>query len=1195
MMKNVMKTLISALIVMTIFFAANRNVSAADTAENIALNQNVVVSGVEGGYNSDGSLVYPVFDPIHAVDGDKTTRISLVADDNAWLYVDLGEEYIIENVVIYFNELPNSYELQISNDSTDWQTIETRSDLEGKATAVHTFDFDTAVQARYVKYQQTQRFQHSNGQWYSGNFTEFEVYGITKEEIEKFISDVESIFGTVDETDSNKTLWTTIRSNLNELQNMVNSDVYTHPTAMMDLIKQQMFELQEINTEELESLINDNPDLSAFEESSVNEYYEALSIGKDIYGDVNSTQDDIDAAVWAIKEAKLLFQKKQATAGLTTNVTSFYSALDRAYDGNDSSAFWKYGGAEAGDWIQLTFSEPVVLSSVRLYVDNSDYLRYGELQFSADGSSFVKYVDLEAKADQTITVSPTMEVRAIRIWATQAHSDNWWKLNEIYVEYYSKSFLEYELSKDKEINPLLYTAESYQAYVAARDAAQAVYDAPEATQSNVDTQVASLRAAIQQLTLNNAQVVDFGLPVKSTYKSAVQFNGTAAASYGNVEVECSDTTDDNGEYTYTITYTPNKVLEGKDIVTLTQTDGSVFYSFNVYPATSVYYEESFAAYTGDWSDAGNQKNAKQDCQYLVDSTKNGYGYETQYANDDAGPSNGTEKISITAGNSAVFDFTGTGVDVYANCGGGSNQTGTMSVIVRERTVNGDQTSYGNIKKLVIVDTSVAGKGTATESQNDIDNAYGINVVSVDGLDNGTYTVGIRHNPTTTKTEEGEDGNIAKTYPIKLDGFRVYNTLSDDAAKDIYDLHDEADPNFIEMRNIVLNATLSTDTSSDDYADVIANQIRNQLFDYTETGNAIIVENTVTGVSTAEAKDILMNGPKNELFLSSGQSLVFGLKAGLNNVQIGLKAADTVTSVNIQTGSDTESYVIAAGTDMFYRIGDITADTTITITNIGTDGILSVTDLKYFADTASDVASFEKSLLALNEIDLVPALVTLGYQSREGNPDSGSGEEENPDSGTGDNNSEDKELPFVDVTDDDWYYDYISYVYDKGMMTGLTKDIFGPADSIVRAQFAVILHRIEGEPLVKAALDFDDVDNNTWYTEAVRWANVSQIATGYSDTKLFGTNDPITREQMAVMMYRYANYKKYDVSETADFSKFEDAAQVSGFAQEAMKWAVGTGIISGKDNGTKLDPQGNASRAECAAIIMRFDQKYGEAE
>ena len=163
------------------------------------------------------------------------------------------------------------------------------------------------------------------------------------------------------------------------------------------------------------------------------------------------------------------------------------------------------------------------------------------------------------------------------------------------------------------------------------------------------------------------------------------------------------------------------------------------------------------------------------------------------------------------------------------------------------------------------------------------------------------------------------------------------------------------------------------------------------------------------------------------------------------------------------------------------------------------------------------------------------------------------------------------------------------------MTGLTDDTFGAGNSIVRAQFAVILHRIEGEPLVKQALEFMDVENNAWYTGSVRWANASGIVFGYTDTKLFGTNDPITREQMAVMMYRYAEYKEYDVSATADMSTFEDGEQVSAFAKKAMQWAVGTGIISGKDNGTRLDPQGNASRAECAAIIMRFDRKYNKTE
>ena len=92
--------------------------------------------------------------------------------------------------------------------------------------------------------------------------------------------------------------------------------------------------------------------------------------------------------------------------------------------------------------------------------------------------------------------------------------------------------------------------------------------------------------------------------------------------------------------------------------------------------------------------------------------------------------------------------------------------------------------------------------------------------------------------------------------------------------------------------------------------------------------------------------------------------------------------------------------------------------------------------------------------------------------------------------------------------------------------------------------------------------------------------------------MFGTSDNINREQMAVMMYRYAKYKGEDVSVQGEVGQFKDASSVSGFAKEAMQWAVGTGIITGKDNGTRLDPQGNASRAECATIIMRFAEKFG---
>ena len=98
-------------------------------------------------------------------------------------------------------------------------------------------------------------------------------------------------------------------------------------------------------------------------------------------------------------------------------------------------------------------------------------------------------------------------------------------------------------------------------------------------------------------------------------------------------------------------------------------------------------------------------------------------------------------------------------------------------------------------------------------------------------------------------------------------------------------------------------------------------------------------------------------------------------------------------------------------------------------------------------------------------------------------------------------------------------------------------------------------------------------------------------TGYSDSGRFGPSDSITREQIATMMYRYALYKEYDVSEKTDFTRFIDSDKVNTFAKEAMQWAVGNGIITGKYQETVLDPQGNATRAECATIIMRFMEKY----
>ena len=183
------------------------------------------------------------------------------------------------------------------------------------------------------------------------------------------------------------------------------------------------------------------------------------------------------------------------------------------------------------------------------------------------------------------------------------------------------------------------------------------------------------------------------------------------------------------------------------------------------------------------------------------------------------------------------------------------------------------------------------------------------------------------------------------------------------------------------------------------------------------------------------------------------------------------------------------------------------------------------------------------------------------------------------------------FPFTDVFLKDWFYNSVKYVYDNGLMTGLNETTFGPYENLARAQFAVILHRMNGSPDIEYTNKFPDVADNQWYTDAILWASDIGVVTGYEDTGKFGPGDNINREQMAVMMYRYANYLGYDTSARADISKYTDAGNVNEFAKEAMSWAVGTGIITGKYNETQLDPQGNASRAECATIIMRFMEYY----
>ena len=179
-----------------------------------------------------------------------------------------------------------------------------------------------------------------------------------------------------------------------------------------------------------------------------------------------------------------------------------------------------------------------------------------------------------------------------------------------------------------------------------------------------------------------------------------------------------------------------------------------------------------------------------------------------------------------------------------------------------------------------------------------------------------------------------------------------------------------------------------------------------------------------------------------------------------------------------------------------------------------------------------------------------------------------------------------ETKFNDVSANDWFASAVDYVTGKGMMNGTADNTFSPKANTTRGMVVTVLYRLENQPSTSAA-SFTDVASGAYYANAVAWANANGIVSGYGSGK-FGPNDKVTREQLAAILYRYAQYKKYDVSvgEDTNILSYNDAQSISSYAIPAIQWACGAGVVTGK-SGSKLDPKGNATRAEVAAMLMRF--------
>ena len=179
-------------------------------------------------------------------------------------------------------------------------------------------------------------------------------------------------------------------------------------------------------------------------------------------------------------------------------------------------------------------------------------------------------------------------------------------------------------------------------------------------------------------------------------------------------------------------------------------------------------------------------------------------------------------------------------------------------------------------------------------------------------------------------------------------------------------------------------------------------------------------------------------------------------------------------------------------------------------------------------------------------------------------------------------------PFTDVSKKDWFYNDAMFVYKNGLMLGTSKTLFSPHGTVTRGMMATILWRMEGSLAPKGENSFTDVEAGRWYADAITWTAENGIFAGYNKDK-FGPDDPITREQLTAIFYRYADYKGYKLTVTGNLDKFEDADKITDYAKTVMQWAVGNGLIKGKSENL-LDPQGTATRAEISAMLHRFIEK-----
>lgn len=419
--------------------------------------------------------------------------------------------------------------------------------------------------------------------------------------------------------------------------------------------------------------------------------------------------------------------------------------------------------------------------------------------------------------------------------------------------------------------------------------------------------------------LSPMYVVDFGLPIEFPLSDVTKAEETVKSvtvgsktRYGTLSYDAS---------TKKFTYTPTSVLQTLDVLTITLAfDGGTSATTNVgvMPATTVHYEESFIDFGNGTSGVGG----KQELQKKGETAgKYNFGFDQFYEGQNVA-SNGTQHTLSSIGDSGTFTFTGTGVEVFANC---DEKTGWVSVEINNAATN---------ERLYMVFTAVGGTGKAPTSGQK-GNFYSLPIVSVQDLAHGTYNVVVR--------------KVIDTASVNIDGIRIFNTVS---SSEFADEH-EANPSYVEVRDLVLTGyNVINQVTDSQYPSSLVKNIVTQVYEDTGSLNgAIVISNNPSYDSGEDLKDLLDNGPKNELYLWPGQAVTFNL--GSITAQVGMKTVKGgAVNASYTIAGKTTSTTINSSTDMFYSIG-ATGEVTITNTNSeNSTDILSITLLKYWGSNST---------------------------------------------------------------------------------------------------------------------------------------------------------------------------------------------------------------------------------------------------